>query len=113
MVCQRVLRGPPNGDSVRGVLRAKGQLLFAPGERWTFHVEAEGLTLKNEGGTTVHRRHRRVPIRERHRADPAAVQVHGAEMEAHRREVFGRIDEHDFFQAEAGGFDIPLAACRT
>lgn len=40
------------------------------------------------------------------------MQVHGAELEAGGREGLGSIDEHDFFQAEAGGFDIPQPSAR-
>jgi hypothetical protein len=37
------------------------------------------------------------------------MQVHSAELEAGGRKGLGRIDEHDFFQAEASSFDIPHA----
>ncbi len=57
----------------------------------------------------VHRLHRCRPIGERHRAGPAAMQVRGAELEAGGRKGLGGIDEHDFFQADAGGFDIAQA----
>jgi hypothetical protein len=52
------------------------------------------------------------PIGERHEAGPTAVQVHGTELEAGGREVFRGIDEHELFQTEASGFDIPQAGPR-